>query len=101
MPTEPNILILGAGVIGLTTALVLRESYSTANITIVAKHFSGDRSIEYASDWAGANWCSFANDNGPLEKLDEVTFRRFEKLLREEGEATGIGRMGMWGIFDA
>ncbi|KAF2751516.1 FAD dependent oxidoreductase [Sporormia fimetaria CBS 119925] len=99
-PSEPNFLVLGAGVIGLTTALALREEYPTAPIQIVAKHFPGDRSIEYTSPWAGANWCSFAHDNGPLEKYDEVTFRKFEQLLQEEGESTGLGKMGLRGVFD-
>ncbi|KAF2277856.1 FAD dependent oxidoreductase [Westerdykella ornata] len=101
MSAEPHFLVLGAGVIGLTTALVLREQYPTSNITVVAKHFPGDRSIEYTSPWAGANWCSFANDNGPLERYDEVTFRRFEEILEKEGPECGLGRMGMWGVWDS
>ena len=120
--TNDNILILGAGVIGLTTALVLSHSYPSAKITVVAKHFPGDRSIEYTSPWAGANWSSMAKDNGPLEKYDEVTFHRFGELIdgksvfgcktlkagetknQEGGNAgneIGLGRMGMWGVFDA
>jgi glycine/D-amino acid oxidase-like deaminating enzyme len=100
MPAEHNFLVLGAGVIGLTTALVLRDQYPLSNITVVAKHFPGDRSIEYTSPWAGANWCSFAHDNGPLEKYDEVTFRRFEEILRKVGPQCGLGKMGMWCIYD-
>lgn len=98
---EPhNFLVLGAGVIGLTTALALRSTYPTSSITIVAKHFPGDRSIEYASPWAGANWASFAHDNGPLEHYDRVTFHKFSELVEKHPEA-GIGRMGMWGVFDS
>jgi D-amino-acid oxidase len=97
---QEHFLILGAGVIGLTTALVLRRDYPDANIVIVAKHLPGDRSIEYTSPWAGANWASMAHDNGPLEKYDEVTFRKFEKLAEERKDA-GIEKMGMWGVFDA
>jgi hypothetical protein len=41
-----QIVILGAGVIGLTTSLVLAHTYPSAKVTIVAKHFPGDRSIE-------------------------------------------------------
>jgi D-amino-acid oxidase len=99
-PDPPTFLILGAGVIGLTTALTLRSAYPTSNITIVAKHFPGDRSIEYTSPWAGANWSSFARDNGVLENYDCVTFRKFSQLVEEHPEA-GIGRQGMWGVFDA
>jgi 2-polyprenyl-6-methoxyphenol hydroxylase-like FAD-dependent oxidoreductase len=41
-----EIVVLGAGVIGLTTSLVLSHAYTSAKITVVAKHFPGDRSIE-------------------------------------------------------
>ncbi|KAF1830295.1 hypothetical protein BDW02DRAFT_104958 [Decorospora gaudefroyi] len=109
----PQILILGAGVIGLTTALVLSHTYPHSQIRIVAAHFPGDRSLHYASPWAGANWSSMATDNGPLEHYDAVTYRRFGELVdgvsvfgcravrAGEGNEMGLGRMGMWGVFDA
>jgi hypothetical protein len=120
---QQHFLVLGAGVIGLTTSLALSHAYPSAKITVVAKHFPGDRSIEYASPWAGANWSSMAHDNGPLEKYDEVTFHRFGELIDGKrvfgcqtlkagetqcvdsvnggGNEAGLGRMGMWGVFDA
>lgn len=113
IPTPTHITILGAGVIGLTTALTLSHAYPKATITIVAKHFPGDRSIEYTSPWAGANWSSMAHDNGPLEKYDAVTFHRFGELMdgkpvhgcqimkTGEGNEAGLGRQGMWAVFDA
>ena len=104
---EPqNIAILGAGVIGLTSALVLANAYPNAKISVIAKHFPGDRSIEYTSPWAGANWSSMAHDNGRLEKYDEVTFKRFGQLIdgedvwgckaikKGEGNEVGLGRQG-------
>jgi D-amino-acid oxidase len=42
----PDFIILGAGVIGLTTALELSSRYPSSKITILAKHVPGDRSIE-------------------------------------------------------
>lgn len=112
--TDPsNITVFGAGVIGLTTSLVLSHTYPNATITVVAKHFPGDRSIEYTSPWAGANWSSMANDNGPLEKYDEVTFNRFGQIIdgrdvwgcqiikKGEGNEAGLSRQGMRAIFDA
>ncbi|KAJ4358131.1 uncharacterized protein N0V89_002710 [Didymosphaeria variabile] len=99
-------IVLGAGVIGLSTALTLREAYPSADITTVAKHFPGDRSIEYTSPWAGANWSSMATDNGVLESYDRVTFNRFAKMVGEglggeDGGVVGLGRMGLTAIFDA
>ncbi|OAK97580.1 FAD dependent oxidoreductase [Phaeosphaeriaceae sp. SRC1lsM3a] len=111
--TPQSIAVLGAGVIGLTSALVLANAYPDAKITVIAKHFPGDRSIEYTSPWAGANWSSMAHDNGRLEKYDEVTFNRFGQLIdgedvwgckaikKGEGNEVGLGRQGMWGIFDS
>ncbi|KNG48846.1 d-amino acid [Stemphylium lycopersici] len=122
-PDHQHILILGAGVIGLTTSLVLAHTNPNAKITLIAKHFPGDCSIDYTSPWAGANWCSMANDNGPLEQYDAVTFHRFGQLIdgksvfgcqtlragetknssdgSNAGNEIGLGRMGMWGVFDA
>jgi D-amino-acid oxidase len=44
-----------------------------------------------------------ASDNGPLEHYDRVTFNKFASMVDTEkmGEEIGIGRMGMWGVFDA
>lgn len=111
--TERHITILGAGVIGLTSSLALANAYPDAKITVVAKHFPGDRSIEYTSPWAGANWASMANDNGALETADRITFNRFNELMdgksvhgckvlkTGEGNEIGLGRQSMWGVFDA
>ncbi|KAH9880602.1 hypothetical protein IAQ61_000896 [Plenodomus lingam] len=113
MSSEPqNITVFGAGVIGLSTALTLSSAYPSATLTVVATHFPGDRSIDYCSPWAGANWSSMATDNGPLEHYDRVTFNRFNALMdgdsvhgckaqkRGEGNEAGLGRMGMWAVFD-
>jgi D-amino-acid oxidase len=46
---DKHILILGAGVTGLQTALSLLTSSSTSHykVSIIAKHWPGDESIEY------------------------------------------------------
>lgn len=55
---DKQIMVLGAGVIGLTTALVLkRKGYS--HVTIIAKHIPGDMSIEYTSPYAGMLYNTF------------------------------------------
>ncbi|KAF1998616.1 D-amino-acid oxidase-like protein [Amniculicola lignicola CBS 123094] len=96
----PTFLVLGAGVIGLTSALSLRDQYPSSPITILATHFPGDRSINYTSPWAGANWCSFAHDNGPLESYDRTTFHKFSEIVDKYPEA-GIRRMPIWAVFEA
>ena len=94
-----DIVVLGAGVIGLSTALTLRKSYVNDNISIVAKYFPGDYHIDYTSPWAGANWCSSAADNGLLESFDRLTFERFSDLARTTPEC-GIARSPLRMVFD-
>lgn len=92
--------ILGAGVVGLTTALALHAAHTQATITVIAQYLPGDRDPTYASPWAGANWQSVANDNGPLETYDRVTFAKFERLAAEHPEC-GIAQMGIRKYADA
>jgi D-amino-acid oxidase len=49
---DTHIVVIGAGVIGLTTALVLKQKGYT-HVTIIAKYVQGDMCIEYTSPFAG------------------------------------------------
>ncbi|KAK1454800.1 FAD dependent oxidoreductase [Colletotrichum melonis] len=94
-----HFVVLGAGVIGLTTALTLRAEFPSVKITILAEYFPGDYNIDYCSPWAGGNWCSSANDNGLLESFDRVAFERFRKIAKSAPEA-GIKSSPLRMIFD-
>ncbi|OZJ01577.1 hypothetical protein BZG36_05237 [Bifiguratus adelaidae] len=76
-----RLAVLGAGVSGLTTALVLLKRGHS--VVIVAEHFPGDESIEYTSPWAGAHWRSMAANSDVAAQTDierdAVTFRLFYK----------------------
>lgn len=93
-------VVLGAGVVGLSTALELHTRNPSAAITIVAKFLPGDRSIEYASPWAGANWASVATDSGRQEEWDRVTYLRFSELAGNNTARTGVQKMELRAIFD-
>lgn len=60
----PKVHVIGAGVIGLTTALVLQiKGY---DVTVLAKHFPGDKSAGYES---GVQWKSMApNSDARLQR---------------------------------
>lgn len=94
-----SFVVLGAGVIGLSTALTIRKEFPSARITILAEHFPGDYHIDYCSPWAGGNWCSSAADNGPLELFDRITFERFTAIARDTPEA-GIKSSPLRMFFD-
>ncbi|KAI9342115.1 FAD dependent oxidoreductase [Pilaira anomala] len=82
-----NILVLGAGVTGLTTAIcLLRAGYK--NVTVAAKHVPGDLSSAYASPWAGASILTVANyDDYRLQEMDAFTQKEFKRLADEVPEA--------------
>lgn len=92
-------IILGAGVIGLTTALELRSRHPHSHITIIAKYLPGDHHPTYTSPWAGANWLSVATDNGPQESWDRVTYLKFKGLA--ENKEVGIYKMPITAIYDS
>ncbi|SCV57853.1 related to D-amino-acid oxidase [Fusarium fujikuroi] len=87
-------LVIGAGVVGLTTALELRSRYPEAKIVIAAKYLPGDSAPEYTSAWGGANWFPAATDNGPQQDWEAITYRKFKSLSSDKPEC-GIRPMNI------
>ncbi|GMK58417.1 hypothetical protein CspeluHIS016_0504490 [Cutaneotrichosporon spelunceum] len=91
---ERPLLILGAGVIGLTTAVRLLESPSSAGrkVHIIADHHPSDAlDAKYASGIAGAHHLSFADDGDKRQRRwDMRTFRVMYDEWRRDGEASGL-----------
>ncbi|RDW67635.1 hypothetical protein BP6252_09031 [Coleophoma cylindrospora] len=98
MDAPETFVILGAGVIGLTTALELAARYPHATIHLAAKFLPGDTSIEYTSPWAGANFSPVAK-NAREENWDTVTYRRFTRLA-EDAPESGVQKMELRALFD-
>ncbi|KAK6077690.1 FAD dependent oxidoreductase [Seiridium cupressi] len=81
--TESPILVIGAGVIGLTAALVLARA-GFQHIQVIGQHMPGDHDIDYTSQWAGADWTPFA-EQGSIEADWEVfTLHRLQELARTQ-----------------
>lgn len=81
-----NIVIVGAGVTGLTTALLLSEN-PRYKITVAAKHMPGDYDIQYASPWAGANYMPVSLRDTPAAQWDRDTFPYLVDLARNHPES--------------
>ncbi|RCK60582.1 D-amino-acid oxidase [Candida viswanathii] len=85
------VVVLGAGVIGLTTALELKRWNPKLDITIAAHHWPGDMDPSYTSPYAGANWQSFATpEDKNLQDIDKPGYKKFLQL------ADGDPRAGVW-----
>ncbi|KAK6464842.1 hypothetical protein DFJ63DRAFT_93855 [Scheffersomyces coipomensis] len=91
MTTEKKIVVLGAGVIGLTSALLLKKWDSNYDITVVGAHLPGDIDIDYTSPFAGANWHSFADaDDLRLQNFDKPGYYKLIELAENEPKS------GIW-----
>ncbi|OSX67120.1 hypothetical protein POSPLADRAFT_1175870 [Postia placenta MAD-698-R-SB12] len=87
-PTTPfqpakEVVILGAGVIGLTVAYVLSSSTrSKYNIKVVARDMPDDLDSQaFASPWAGANWSPIGGFEEKKHKREIVTFNKFWSMI--------------------
>lgn len=97
---EDYFLVIGAGVVGLTTALELRARYPAATIVVAAKFLPGDSAPDYTSAWGGANWFPAARDNGRQEDWEAITYRKFKELASSRPE-TGIRPMDIRWHYEA
>jgi len=75
-------VIIGAGVTGLSVGLeLLKRGY---RVGFFAKDLPEDlQSTGFASPWAGANWCSYADNNKREQKWDADTYRALFKVAKE------------------
>ncbi|KAL9545882.1 hypothetical protein MBANPS3_006936 [Mucor bainieri] len=87
--TLGKVTVIGAGVIGLTTALLLQQR--GYEVTVVADHFPGDKDIQYTSPVAGARWRTLApNSDLRLQRYDRVSFNFFWQLAKTHAAEAGI-----------
>ncbi|KAE8138370.1 FAD dependent oxidoreductase [Aspergillus pseudotamarii] len=83
---QRNVVVIGAGVAGLTTALLLSR-LPGYKIVVAAKHMPGDYDIEYASPWAGANYMPMSTRGTKAADWDRYTWTVLEDLARNHPDA--------------
>ncbi|KAJ1962645.1 hypothetical protein IWQ62_003462 [Dispira parvispora] len=85
---SPTVVVLGAGVVGLTTALLLlQHGYK---VTVVAQFLPGDSSVtHYTSPWAGANWRGWASEKDlDQQKAEMIGLIKLLRLADNHPEST-------------
>uniref|UniRef100_A0A1D1XJ57 D-amino-acid oxidase n=1 Tax=Anthurium amnicola TaxID=1678845 RepID=A0A1D1XJ57_9ARAE len=86
-----HVVVIGAGVSGLSTATLLLQQEKGFKVHLIAKHFPGNLSGEYTSPWSGAHWRSYAaKDDIRQQEYDKETFNHFWRLAKAEQNKTGI-----------
>ncbi|KAH3680895.1 hypothetical protein WICMUC_000038 [Wickerhamomyces mucosus] len=85
-----EVIVLGAGVIGLTSALVLSEK--GYKVTVIASNFPTDElTPKYTSPWAGAHYRPFPSlteKDFQDSQLTRVTYKYFKYLALQEPESS-------------
>ncbi|GAA5868311.1 hypothetical protein JCM1840_005631 [Sporobolomyces johnsonii] len=81
-----HIVVVGAGVIGLSTAIRLQEA--GYRVDIVARDVPGDeKTIQFTSPWAGAHHVSVATgDDLRLHHFDAETFRVMSEMIKSDSK---------------
>ena len=88
MPTpfaQRPIIILGAGIIGCAAAYQLLQN--GFQVTLVGEYLPGDKSILYASAWAGAAWHAAAGLDGDQKYIQAVTHRHLLKMALDDSSS--------------
>ncbi|KAI0275122.1 FAD dependent oxidoreductase [Gloeopeniophorella convolvens] len=81
--SQTNVVIIGAGVIGLTIAHVLTEGEGSKRfkVTVIARDMPEDLSSQaFASPWAGADWSPMVHDDR-LNRWEKHTFDKFWDMI--------------------
>ncbi|KAL1625609.1 hypothetical protein SLS56_007268 [Neofusicoccum ribis] len=92
-----HIVVIGAGVIGLQTAITLLEAGAT--VTIIAKHVPGDKAIGYTSPCirAGAQWRTHATaEDKEIQQWDIESYNVwFDWVEKEKTQAAFATKSGL------
>ncbi|KAK0422210.1 hypothetical protein QR680_007435 [Steinernema hermaphroditum] len=81
-----RVAIIGAGVIGTSTALAFKERDPSIDVTIFF-----DRDFNETTSWGPAGL--FRLDNGKYRKWGYLSYQRFTKIFKEFGGVSGVQRV--------
>jgi len=87
-----SVCVIGAGVIGLPTAVYLQEQEPRAKVTLIAENFSSDTT----SDIAAGLWRPYYMSDPRtdlLKRWAESTYDYIDSLYREDSAKYGAGRV--------
>ncbi|KAE8140245.1 PTR2-domain-containing protein [Aspergillus pseudotamarii] len=84
--THNDIVVLGAGIIGLNVALELSKRGYGQHVTIMAEHLPGDESIDYTSPWAGANFSGISGNDANALRWDQSGYSAMMGLIDDGAE---------------
>lgn len=88
-----EIVIVGAGIIGLYTAYILSKRDKASKITVVAEYLPGDQSINYTSPYAGGNFSCLSGADERSLRFDRLSFLALDDIFKKFGAKAGLERL--------
>jgi len=83
---KKEVIVLGAGVVGLTTALII-QLQGNYRVTVISEIIPGDpKSIRYTSSWAGAHHVYNPTDDAEFHGFEKTTFDIMWDLSKPNGD---------------
>ena len=100
MSSTTPIVVIGAGVLGLSTATLLQSHYPQSSIIIIAAELPSTPtpSADYASMWAGAHYRPIPGSTRQLENEAQLAFRTAEVMKTIAANSPEAGVAIMHGI---
>lgn len=99
-----RVIVIGAGIIGLWTTLLLTDLGLGNDIVVIAKCLPGDQSAEYTSPVAGAHYsCDVAGNSKEMLRWCQLSYPLLRELFKRfEGhhEEAGLGRLPQIELFE-
>lgn len=99
-----RIIVIGAGIIGLWTSLLLANLGLGKDIVVIAKCLPGDQSAAYTSPVAGAHFsCDVAGNSKKMLRWCQLSYPLLRELFEKfEGrhEEAGLGRLPQIELFE-
>lgn len=99
MAKPETVVVVGAGVVGLSTALRIQQYLSPSqSILLVAREFPSNESINYASPWAGAHYRPVPGSSPHVLREASQAHRTYDYLKRVAADEPGAGVQFIKGI---
>lgn len=99
MAEHETIVVIGAGVVGLSTALCIQQYLKPSqSVLLVAREFPSDTSVNYASPWAGGHYRPVPGSSPQALREAKQAQRTYEFFKRIAANEPAAGVMFLKGV---
>ncbi|KAH8171109.1 FAD dependent oxidoreductase domain-containing protein [Sarocladium implicatum] len=88
--SQNDIVIVGAGIIGLYVSLVLAKRGHGRSTTVLAEYLPGDTAVAYTSPWAGCNFSAISGTDPNAIRWDKAGYKFLREIEATAGEKSFV-----------